>query len=50
MIYGAIPFDDFKHKNRIIAQLKREFWKVKIMVVDDVVVYKTDEKYRVVKL
>jgi phosphopantetheine adenylyltransferase len=50
MVCGAIPYSSFKERVQIINELKKEFGKVKIMVMDDVVVYKTNEKYRVVKL
>lgn len=50
MVCGAIPYSSFKERVQIINELKKEFRKVKIIVVDDVVVYKTNEKYRVVKL
>lgn len=39
MICGAIPYNNFKEKLRIINELKKEFGKVKIMVMDDIVVY-----------
>jgi hypothetical protein len=39
MVCGAIPYSNFKEKVRIINELKKEFGKVKIMVLDDVVMY-----------
>ncbi|STO12801.1 Uncharacterised protein [[Flavobacterium] thermophilum] len=50
MVCGAIPYSSFKERVQIINELKKEFRKVKIIVMDDVVVYKTNEKYRVVKI
>lgn len=50
MVCGAISYSSFKKRVQIINELKKEFKKVKIIVMDDVVVYKTNEKYRVVKI
>ncbi|OAO76337.1 hypothetical protein TAF16_2684 [Anoxybacillus flavithermus] len=40
MICGAIPYSSFKERVQIINKLKKEFRKIKIMVFDDVVIYK----------
>ena len=39
MVCGAIPYNNFKERMRIINELKKEFGKVRITVMDDVVVY-----------
>lgn len=46
MICGAIPYDNFKEKMRIIQELKREFGKVKIIILDNVVVYEHYDKLK----
>lgn len=39
MICGAIPYNSFKDRLRIVNDLKKEFGKVKIIVLDDIVLY-----------
>ena len=46
MVCGAIPYSSFKERVQIINELKKEFRKVKIMVMDEVVVYKVKVNQR----
>lgn len=50
MVCGAIPYNSFKEKLRIINELKKEFGKVKITVMDDVVVYEYYGKLKMNKI
>lgn len=50
MICGAIPYDNFKEKMRIIQELKREFGRVRIIILDDVVVYEYRGKLEMNKI
>lgn len=47
MVCGVIPYSNFKERVQIINELKKEFRKVKIMVMDEVVVYeaKVNKRY-----
>ena len=48
MVCGTISYSSFKERVRIINELKKkEFGKVKIMVMDEVVVYdaKVNQRY-----
>lgn len=43
-VIGAIPYQNFKHRIRIIDQLKREFGKVRINFDNGLVFYEYFEK------
>lgn len=50
MVCGAIPYNSFKERVQIINELKKEFGKVKIIVMDDVVVYEYRGKLNINKI
>jgi phosphopantetheine adenylyltransferase len=50
MVCGAIPYSSFKERVQIINELKKEFGKVKITVMDDVVVYEYHGKLNANKI
>ncbi|AJA41481.1 hypothetical protein AXJ14_gp162 [Geobacillus virus E3] len=50
MVCGAIPYSSFKERVQIINELKKEFGKVKITVMDDVVVYEYRGKLKMNKI
>jgi phosphopantetheine adenylyltransferase len=50
MVCGATPFSSFKERVQIINELKKEFGKVKITVMDDVVVYEYRGKLKMNKI
>lgn len=50
MVYGAIPYSSFKERVQIINELKKEFGKVKITILDNVVVYEHYGKLKMNKI
>jgi hypothetical protein len=50
MVCGAIPYSNFKERVQIINELKKEFGKVKITILDNVVVYEHYGKLKMNKI